>query len=71
MAQKHYSKGLDDRMRDKDGEIRKKRDDTKVGTLRDTYGSDFASDYRSDTKLRTILRDAGVGSLDQFLKHKK
>jgi hypothetical protein len=31
---KHYPKGLDGRMRDGDGEIRKKRSDTLVKTLR-------------------------------------
>jgi len=38
---KHYPKGLDDRMRDGDGEIRKKRDDTLVRTLRKEYGPSF------------------------------
>ena len=71
MAQKHYPKGLDDRMRDQNGEIRKKRDDTQVGTLRKEYGQNFAADYRSDTKLRTVLRDTGAGSLDQLLKKKR
>jgi hypothetical protein len=47
MAKKHYPTGLDDRMRDHDGEIRKKRSDTKVETLRETYGPDFAKGYRS------------------------
>lgn len=39
---KHYPKGLDSRMRDGDGEIRKKRDDTLVRTLRKEYGPSFA-----------------------------
>jgi hypothetical protein len=30
---KHFPKGLDGRMRDRDGEIRKKRSDTLVKTL--------------------------------------
>jgi hypothetical protein len=34
MATKHFPKGLDGRQRDRDGEIRKKRSDTKVDTLR-------------------------------------
>ena len=68
MAQKHFPKGLDGRMRDQNGEIRKKRDDTKVGTLRKEYGQGFASDYRSDTKLGTVLKDKGAASLDQLLK---
>lgn len=33
--------GLDDRCRDLDGEIRQKRGDTLVKTLRKTYGDDF------------------------------
>ena len=65
---KHYPKGLDGRMRDGDGEIRKKRDDTLVRTLRQEYGPGFAEGYRSDTKLRTVLKDAGVDTLDQYRK---
>ena len=63
---KHYPKGLDDRQRDRDGEIRHKRGDTLVRTLRDEYGQNFAPGYRADTKLKTILKDAGVSALDQF-----
>lgn len=65
---KHYPKGLDGRMRDGDGEIRKKRNDTLVRTLRDEYGPRFAEGYRSDTKLKTVLKDAGVNTLDQYRK---
>lgn len=67
---KHYPKGLDDRMRDQDGEIRKKRSDTLVGTLRKEYGDDFAAGYRSDAKLGTVLKKNGLESLDQLLKKK-
>ena len=67
---KEFQKGLDGRMRDQDGEIRKKRSDTLVGTLRDEYGSNFLSNYRSNTKLGTVLKDKGVGSLDQLRKKK-
>lgn len=69
--QKHFRTGLDDRMQDKDGEICKKRSDTLVGTLRDEYGKQFASGYRSDAKLGTILEKEGVASLKQLLKKKK
>ncbi len=68
--QKHFPTGLDDRMRDNDGQIRKKRDDTLVGTLRDEYGEKFAAGYRSDAKLGTVLKKEGVESLDQLLKKK-
>jgi len=70
MTQKHFPKGLDDRMRDRDGEIRKKRSDTLVGTLRDEYGEKFAAGYRSDAKLGTVLKKEGVESLDELLKKK-
>jgi hypothetical protein len=70
MGRKHYPTGLDNRMRDHDGEIRKKRSDTMVGTLRETYGPNFAKDYRSDAKLGTVLREESVETLDQLLKKK-
>jgi hypothetical protein len=68
MATKHFPKGLDDRMRDQNGEIRQKRSDTTVATLRKTYGDDFAKGYRSDGHLGTVLKGEGVGTLDQLLK---
>ncbi len=68
MATKHFPKGLDGRMRDGDGEIRKKRGDTKVGTLRKTYGEDFAAGRRADMHLDTLLKQEGVETLDQLLK---
>lgn len=68
MAQKHFPRGLDDRMRDKNAEIRKKRDDTLIGTLRKEYGENFARPYRSDAKLATVLKEEGVDSLDKLKK---
>jgi hypothetical protein len=53
-------------LRDRAGEIRRSRGDTLVGTLRDEYGKNFALGYRSDTELRTVLKDAGVKTLDQL-----
>jgi hypothetical protein len=63
-----YPTGLDGRQRDADGEIRRKRDDTLVRTLRKTYGPEFAPGYRSDTKLGTLLKNGGVRTLDQLRK---
>jgi len=60
--------GLDDRCRDRDGEIRHKRSDTLVGTLRGTYGPDFAKGYRSDAKLGTVLDQEGAETLSDLLK---
>ena len=59
--------GLDNRCRDTDGEIRQKRGDTLVGTLRKTYGPDFAPGARSDMRLDT-LRDRTGESLSKMLK---
>ena len=70
MATKHFPKGLDSRMRDQNGEIRQKRSDTKVETLRKTYCEDFAKGFRSDAQLGTVLKREGVDTLDQLLKKK-
>ena len=71
MATKHFPKGLDNRMRDGDGQIHKKRGDTLVRTLRDTYGEDFARGHRSDMRLDTLLKKEGVDTLDQLIKKGK
>ncbi len=67
---KHCSTGLDNRCRDENGEIRRKRSDTLVGTLRKEYGDDFADDFRSDAKLGTVLRETNSESLSDYLKHR-
>lgn len=69
MSDKHYPRGLDGRERDKDGQIREKRGDTRVATLRKEYGDDFAKGYRSDTKLETVREDTGK-SLSELVRKK-
>ena len=71
MATKHFPKGLDGRQRDRDGEIRKKRSDTKVDTLRKEYGPNFAKGYRGNVQLGTVLKREGFETLDQLLKKKR
>jgi hypothetical protein len=63
------SKGLDGRSRDENGQIREKRGDTRVGTLRQEYGENFAAGYRSDTHLETVRQDTGM-SLTELVKKK-
>ena len=63
--------GLEGRSRNEDGEIRKKRYGTLVGTLRKEYGKDFAKGYRSDATLRTVLKREGLDDLSQLLKKKR
>ncbi len=46
--------------------IRQKRSDTLVKTIEKKYGVDLG--YRSDAKLHTVLKEAGVPSLSKLLK---
>ena len=56
LHQPTHGAGLDARYRDWHGEIHHKRGDTLVGTLRKTYGPNFAKGYRNDTTLDAVLR---------------
>jgi hypothetical protein len=71
MTKNNFPKGLDNRMRDQNGQIRKKRSDTKIETLRQQYGNDFAKGYKPDATLGTVLEREKLESLDQLLKKKK
>jgi hypothetical protein len=62
--------GLDDRCRDLNGEIRHKNGSTRVGSLRETYGSRFAEGRRGDMKLETLLEQTRSRSLSDYLKNK-
>jgi hypothetical protein len=64
MARKQCDTGLDDRCRDRDGEIRQKRGDTLVGTLRKIYGLDFVPGVRSDMRLDTLREREGRFTLE-------
>lgn len=68
MNRKTPQPGLDQRYRDEDGEIRRKNGNTLVRTLRQIYGRDFASDFRNDTKLSTLLERTEAESLSKLLK---
>ena len=61
-------KGLDERCRDGDGEIRRKNGATRIGTLRETYGESFAAGVRSDMKLDTLLERQGANSLTSLVR---
>ena len=65
------NEGLDDRCRDEDGTIRRKRGDTLIGTLREEYGEDFAPGCRSDMRLDTLLEETGASSLSDYLRHRR
>jgi hypothetical protein len=71
MGKNHCDLGLDDRCRDADGSIRRKRGDTLVGTLRREYGEDFAEGVRADTKLQNLLKREDAPSLSDLLRRKR
>jgi hypothetical protein len=62
--------GLDGRSTDQNGEIRRKNGNTRVDTLRDTYGPGFAPEVRGDMRLDTLLDRSGKRSLSDYLKNK-
>lgn len=60
--------GLDGRHRDKNGRISKKHGNTKISTLRLTYGASFASKEHGDTKLEDCLHRLDEPSLHQLVR---
>ena len=53
-------------MAKKANQFRKKRKDTKMGTIEKKYGKDFR--VRSDKKLGNYLKEKGYNSLSEILK---
>jgi hypothetical protein len=58
--------GLDNRHRDKDGEISHKHGNTLVRTLRKIYGPGFAAGYSETEKLSEVLHQLNETSLSQL-----
>lgn len=63
------SNSLDGRHRDQDGRISEKHGNTRVDTLRDTYGESFAPGVRGDMHLSTLLERSGSNSLSDFRRN--
>jgi len=63
--------GLDNRHRDNSGQTREKNSNTRIDTLRDIYGPDFAPGLRGDAHLGTLLDRTGSESLSDYLKNRK
>ncbi len=53
------------RSRDRDGQLRDKRDDTHMGTIEKQYHRDFG--VRSDMQLGTFLKQKGINSLNDLI----
>jgi hypothetical protein len=58
--------GLDNRHRNKDGEISHKYGDTLIRTLRKIYGQWFAAGYPETEKLREVLLQLNETSMSQL-----
>ena len=58
--------GLDNRHRNKDGEISAKHGNTLIRTLRKVYGPSFAAGYPETEKLSEVLRSLNETSLSQL-----
>jgi hypothetical protein len=58
--------GLDNRHRNKDGEISHKHGDTLIRTLRKIYGQSFAAGYPETEKLGEVLLHLNETSLSQL-----
>jgi len=63
--------GLDGRHRDLNGQTRMKNGNTRIVTLRETYGEGFALGIRGDAHLDTLLERTGRNSLSDYLKKEK
>ena len=64
-------RGLDQRHRDKNGEISKKHGNTLVRTLRKIYGTTFAAGQPETAKLSDVLQHLNDTSLSQIVHDHK
>ena len=62
----HGQPGLDHRHRDKNGEISRKHGNTKVSTLRQTYGASFALGIDGNKTLSEVLHIVDEPSLSKL-----
>ena len=70
VGQRRQSKrpALDNCERDKSAQFLEKTGDTRIDTLRQTYGDSFAPGIRGDAHLSTLLDRTGSNSLSDYLK---
>ena len=67
MPKKEDAPGMNgERSRNENGELRKKRDDTHIGTIEEKYDRDFG--VRSDMELGNYLKQNNIASLNDLIK---
>ncbi len=64
-----HQPGLDQRHRDRNGEIGRKHGNTLIGTLRKIYGPSFAKGAADSDKLSEVLHRMDDQSLSQLVHH--
>ena len=62
---------LDNRHRDKNGEISRKHGNTLIRTLRETYGPSFAAGCDANAKLLDCLQQIDERSLSQLVHDRR
>ena len=60
--------GLDQRHRDRNGEISRKHGNTLISSLRQTYGPNFAPGFSGQAKLSEVLQTLDAPSLTQLVR---
>ena len=60
------SEGLDGRHRDENGQIQRKRNDTKIGNLKPTYPA--LNGFPDNATLGDLLQSTGADSLSDLLR---
>jgi hypothetical protein len=60
--------GLDQRHRDKNGEISRNHGNTLIGTLRKSFGIRFVPGQQDDTKLSSVLETPDEESLRKLVR---
>ena len=60
--------GLDQRHRDKNGEISRKHGNTLVRTLRSVHGPDFAEGFKDTDRLSDVLKALDEPSLSKLIR---
>ena len=63
--------GLDNRHRDKNGKISRKHGNSRIRTLRETYGPGFAPGCGANAKLSDCLQQIDEKSLSQLVHDRR
>lgn len=69
MSNQSDERGIDNRRRERSGQIDHKHPATKIKHLREHYGKHFAPDWDGERTLGELLKETRFESLSQYIKH--